>query len=289
MANRYANVHFIFTMPINNKYLLIIILAVTGCNIFSSKTDNPFIIEYKQGLTSQYEYTYSVLYPDTTEFIQEHIQLVTTLIKSSNDNIVVDDSLLSGLTNMQITVDNGSNYLQTQNVWYLYSDGFFTEHAYTQPIGYEVFPKLLKLDAKKSLASNLSMQPILSPKRMIIGDFSTKNNDANSIQLRNDPRLVHPREFEIGNKWTTFSDPWLSKSTITDKKDIIINDREYRSYEIMTENILGYSEFTYYSYFDSHGLVKRVAQNEMSLINEDGDSLGTMITRSVVNRLNYTE
>lgn len=82
---------------------------------------------------------------------------------------------------------------------------------------------------------------------------------------------------------------WLSKSTITDGKDLIINDSPYSSYEVKTENFLNSNEFSYHSYFDSYGLVKRIIQIEQTFTNPNGESIGEGYTRSVVKRVGFSE
>jgi hypothetical protein len=267
------------------KSLLIVLVAITGCNFLSSRTEIPPFIEYKEGLISQYEYEFSILYPDSAEFIPENFQLLTTTIIKTDDEIVVHDSQLSGLINMEITVDHASANHQKQNVWYRYDDGFFKEYAYTRPSGYTPMPKVFKNDTQIVHLSNPGPLMKLSPERMITGNFNIANFETDSIRLRTDPRLAHPRAFDIGLKWIAFSEPWLSKSSITDKKDLIIKDSLFTTYEIETASITDSSEFTHHTYFDRHGLVKRVVIFEQAFTNDYGDSIGHGAVRSKVTRI----
>ena len=154
---------------------------------------------------------------------------------------------------------------------------------------YPALPKVLENDAQIWHVSNTNLLKKLSPERMVTGNFNIETFETDAIRLRDDPRRVHPRDFKLGKKWTTFSDPWLSESTITDGKGLVINDSIYNSYEIVTENFLETLEFTIHSYFDSHGLVKRVAIIDQTFTNHYGEPIGEGATRSIVRRLHFTD
>jgi hypothetical protein len=93
----------------------------------------------------------------------------------------------------------------------------------------------------------------------------------------------------VGKEWTTFSEPWLSKSMITKREVINDTDGFTESYVIETGNFLESSEFTYHSWFDSRGLAKRVIVVELTFRNEDGESIGEGATHSVVRRIGFSE
>ena len=203
--------------------------------------------------------------------------------------ITVDDTTLSNLVKIQVTVEEGSPHIPQRNTWYRYDDGFFAEYAYTQSLGGITVPKISSDDQNEFQAFIQSRLKKFNPERMITGNFSTEYSDGDSISLRADPRRVHPRQFEIGKEWTTFSEPWLSKSKITERKVITDNDGFIDSYVIETGNFLESSEFTYHSWFDSHSLVKRVAIVERTFRNEHGESIGEGASRSVVKRIGFSE
>lgn len=273
----------------NINFLLITLVAIAGCDILSGKTETKAFIEYKAGQNSQYEYTFSIQYPDSADFTLESARFVNTIVKKTDDVITVDENTLSNLVKIQVTVEEGSPHIPQRNTWYRYDDGFFTEYAYTQSLGGITVPKISSNDQNEYQAFIQSQLKKFSPERMITGNFSTEYSDANSILLRTDPRLVHPRQFEIGKEWTTFSDPWLSKSKITERKVITDNEGSIDSYVIETGNFLESSELTYHSWFDSHGLVKRVVIMEQTFRNEHGESIGEGATRVVVKRIGFSE
>ncbi|TVQ75128.1 MAG: hypothetical protein EA363_00900, partial [Balneolaceae bacterium] len=253
------------------------------------KTEKKPFIDYKAGQTSQYEYTFSIQYPDSADFTLESVQRVNTVVKKTNAEITVDDNTLSNLVKIQVTVEEGSPHIQQQNTWFRYDDGYFTEYANSRSLGTISIPKIANNDPHEYQAFIQSQMKKFSPERMITGNFDIESFEADSIRLRTDPRLVHPRQFEIGKQWTTFSDPWLSKSRITEKKVVTDNDGFIDSYVIETENFLESSEFTYHTRFDSRGLVKRIVILEQTFRNEYGESIGEGITRSVVKRIGFSE
>ena len=274
----------------NIPIILILTAAIAGCNIFSGKSEKEPFIDYRAGQVSQYEYTLSIQYPDSADFVSEYEQRLKTTVKKTDATITVDDNTLSNLVMIQITADGGSPHIQPHNVWYRYDDGYFTEYAYTQPSVSVVIPKILHNGQPEFQAFMQSQLKKFSPEKMITGNFNTGHSDGDSISLRDDPRLVHPRQFEIGKEWTTFSDPWLSKSMITKRiEEINGNDGFVESYVIETGNFDESLEFTYHSWFDSHGLVKRVAIVEMTFRNEVGESIGEGATRSGVRRIGFSE
>jgi len=127
----------------NILIIAILTTAFTGCNIFSGKSEKEPFIDYRAGQVSQYEYTLSIQYPDSADFVPEYEQRLNSTVKKTDAVITVDDNTLSNLVKIQITVDGGSTHIQPQNVWYRYDDGYFTEYAYTQPSVSAVMPKML--------------------------------------------------------------------------------------------------------------------------------------------------
>ena len=273
----------------NIPIIVIITAAIAGCGIFSGKSEKEPFIDYRAGQVSQYEYIFYTQYPGSVDFVPEYEQRLKTTVKKTDGTITVDDNTLSDLVMIQIAVDGDNHHIQPQNVWYRYDDGYFTEYAYTQPSVSAVMPKMLHGGQPEFQTFIQSQLRKFSPERMIIGDFSSEYSDGDSISLREDPRLVHPRQFEIGKEWTTFSEPWLSKSMITKRE--VINDKEgfIDSYVIETGNFDESLEFTYHSWFDSRGLVKRVVEVEQTFRNEVGESIGEGASRSVVRRIGFSE
>ena len=273
----------------NIPIILILTAAIAGCNIFSGKSEKEPFIDYRAGQVSQYEYTFSMQYPDSADFVPVIEERLTTVVKKTDAAITVDENSLSNLVKIRVDGDAGRPDIQPQYVWYRYDDGYFTEYAYTQPSVSAVMPKMLHGGQPEFQTFIQSQLRKFSPERMIIGDFSSEYSDGDSISLREDPRLVHPRQFEIGKEWTTFSEPWLSKSMITKRE--VINDKEgfIDSYVIETGNFFESIEFTYHSWFDSRGLVKRVVEVEQTFRNEAGESIGEGASRSVVRRVGFSE
>ncbi len=273
----------------NIPLIVIITVVIAGCSIFSGKSEKEPYIDYRAGQVSQYEYTFSMRYPDSADFVPVIEERLHTVVKKTDAAITVDENSLSNLVKMRVIGDAGRPDIQPQDVWYRYDDGYFTEYAYTQPSGYTVMPKMLHNGQPEFQAFIQSQLKKFSPESMITGNFSIEHADGDSIRLREDPRRVHPRQFEIGKEWTTFSEPWLSKSMITKRE--VINDKDgfIDSYVIETGNFFESLEFTYHSWFDSRGLVKRVVEVEQTFRNEAGESIGEGASRSVARRVGFSE
>lgn len=270
---------------------LILLLAVAGCNIFSSDKGGsvPFV-NYQEGQTSLYESRSYFRLADSTEYEKLYTELTETVVTKADDQLEIGDTLLTDLIKMEMTLEQEGSGTFHGSVWYHYDELFFTEYVYSRPpLGSLAQPKIAEL-SKKIPRTNIShLLEKFSPARMITGDFHLEDAGDEELSLRSDPRRVHPVRFHIGRKWTSFTDPFLSKSEITGQKVIEINDSQYDTYVIETANYLNGSEFNMTSYFDSNGLVKRVVVQEQDIRDEVGEVIDEGFFRGVIERVSFSE
>ena len=162
---------------------------------------------------------------------------------------------------------------QTSAVWYSQSDERLTEVAYRLGQTPLVLPKgsdpwLGKFAVAVSpIAEPLAIQRRLGSQLM-----------SDSIQLRDDPRIVYLYPMSGGTSWVSFTSPFLQERTVEGYEDLRVQGGQYHCAKIRTRIPTFVPDLDWIDYVSSQGLVMRtfdawVRAGEMEEPDFPGDSI----------------
>ena len=163
---------------------------------------------------------------------------------------------------------------QTSAIWYSQTSERLTEVAYRSPGQMPlVLPKESGLRPGQRAAGAL---PIAEP-LAIQGQFGLVLS-SDSVQLRDDPRVVYLYPMSGGTSWVSFTTPFLQERTVEGYEDLRVQGGLYHCAKIRTRIPTFVPDLGWIDYVSSQGLVKRtfdswVRAGEMMGPDFPGDSI----------------
>jgi len=192
------------------------------------------------------------------------------IIYNGKDSIsikIVSDNISIGNYNNVILLEGKSFFRNnaTAKVWYMAARDSLTEVAYTNagalPV---VMPKLQRLSVNYSdLSLPYTVKNFLLQKH-ILGD---------SLQWREDPRVVYKFPLSVGKEWISFRYPFFQKRTVAGYEFIKVQAGSFNCAKIKTDlyfNDTKDTSIVWFDYVASEGLILRTIQFSGLITSEIG-------------------
>lgn len=149
--------------------------------------------------------------------------------------------------------------------WYSQTTDRLTEVAYRSPGATPiVMPKGTR---PRPGARAVSFSPFSEP--LAIQQRLAPLLLADSIQLRDDPRVVYLYPMSGGNSWVSFTDPFLQERTVEGYEDITVRGGQYHCARIRTRVPTFAPDLGWIDYVSSQGLVARIFDTWVQAVGEE--------------------
>lgn len=259
---------------------LLLILIVCGCDIFRTG-DVVRRVTLQPGMEFTYHYSFietDSTFTDSLGFISTYMVKVTVL--DSDTTIAGHENLIQ----LRVTPGGSDGSLEeTQDIWYIQNREALTEIAHRNPaIISPVVPKMSEKGYyRQRNTSNINffesgtLNFIMYQKK--ITDYIGSSIPADSIQIREDPRIVLQYPIQENNEWTSFTNPFTLH-----RKVIEVTENELTGQSNWTASIQSWYDpveiksvyFDWVDRFDKHGLISRIIKSTHltgeSIENEEG-------------------
>jgi hypothetical protein len=154
----------------------------------------------------------------------------------------------------------------TSEVWYSQTSSRLSEVAYRSagntPI---VLPKKIAA-VQASGYSPMAFSPFMEP--FALRHISRDSFLADSVHVRDDPRVVYVFPLTTGTSWLSFSAPFLEQRTVSSYEDIAVPAGRFHTASITTTLPTVAPRAVWIDFVSSEGLVKRIFDSWVPMVDQ---------------------
>lgn len=263
-----AAMHF-FSRSVPALIVAAVLLMMTGCD--SGETSDGLVrgISWKKDRTNVYDRSYAAI-DSTGEPIFHHEGRYATRVSANRDRIGEWTDLI------KLEAYHVDDEDDREMTWYRETEADLREVAHiVSPMVPIVQPKR---DAAEISIGPPSVYGMPITVKTLLGERLAKGGDADSVQIRTDPRIVLVYPLEKGAAWTSFTKPFLQTREVTGYKDVTVKAGTFRCAEIVTRMPELAPKMEWIDYVSEIGLVLRTVTNEHDQRDPQGNPFATFRT-----------
>lgn len=232
------------------KVLFVVLLALAGagCEKSSDPAGEVASIDLTVGSAWTYRWHLEQFAPDGTMLWDTTSQFIVVVV--ANNQMVGN---YQGLTLLEVRDrDRPSG---TTEIWYSQSGDRLTEVAYRSPSHTPiVLPKRTGVAAQDP-RSTPPISPLVSP--WVLRKHLVQASVADSIQIREDPRIVYVYPLSVGAAWVAFTSPFHQEREVEAYEDLSSSGTTFHCARIRTTIPHLAPGLEWIDHVSVHGLVKR--------------------------------
>ena len=244
------------------KYLLMLPVALLlSCEKGPTEYGSALDVEFLPGMA--YRYAWSSVVRDTLGNVISEIQDTVVLRVAS-----VEETLdtLEHLIRIVVTSASG-----TSEVYYRNTQTAFTEVAYKVGGTPLVQPSIRTIGGKwNSIVAGLALAVPMSVQRFAGDRLLTR---ADSVIVRDDPRVVYQYPLSPGQSWVSFTNPFVQTREVIGNEYVTVPAGERSCVKIRT-NLSWGGDMEWFDYVDPQGLVKRTLQFDVIITTQESPETG---------------
>lgn len=255
---------------------LIVIILFAGFIQACSRSDK-IITDYKYESGQKFTYlVHNLLVHENGDTLYNDEETVVLEVMSTNATV----GIWSNLIEFKVYDQNTPNFYSTY--WYQQTRDALYDIAYRRP-GFTpiVQPKespYLTGDPKSAVLPSYS------------GESSFKSSSDDSIVIRDDIRLVSPIPLyrKRNLRWTEFTDPFLRTSKVISDSTLIVNGKEFLTYNILSELPELDDDLEVHTYMSENGLIYRTLFDKTLYFDpESSVESGNAITKQTISLIDF--
>jgi hypothetical protein len=237
----------------------VIFFCFSGCKKSNNPVDPPAVVPFDLSLGKTWKYAWSSVLSDSTgKILNSETDSFQVRIASINDTLKNYAELI------RFEAQSMVHYIGTSKVWYQFAGDSLVEIAYSNagsvPV---VLPKLGALTVKDQKNTSLSFS--LFP--YIIQKLMKSKGLQDSILFREDIRIVYKFPLVNGNKWTSFTYPFLQVREVVGTESIERAGKNFSCTKIKTTIPTLAPDIEWYDYVSMEGLIERQIRVVMEITN----------------------
>jgi hypothetical protein len=226
----------------------VIFFCFSGCKKSNNPVDPPAVVSFDLSLGKTWEYAWSSVLSDSTGKI----------LNSETDSFQVriasiHDSLKNYTELIRFEAQSILHYRGVSQVWYQFAGDSLVEIAYNQVYNGMTMPKRSKSIVEEGQANPALFS--LFPKSVIT--LMKMKGVLDTVQFRDDIRIVYRFPLSEGLKWTSFNYPFLQTREVVGAELVACAEKKYYCAKILTKLPDFAPEIEWYDYVAREGLIKR--------------------------------
>jgi hypothetical protein len=169
--------------------------------------------------------------------------------------------------------------------WYDQSPDSLVDVAYNQPRSVDGAQPLLRTGHPNGMESErlkrgITGLPVLVRRRLTSAGVRGQTT-TDSIQVREDPRVVLKAPLRKGEAWVTFREPFLSRRSVVGRSIIETRVGRFEAVEVRSTLPEINASLRWIDYYAETGLVRRVVTDTVEVREPEGERRGEAVLREV--------
>jgi len=181
-----------------------------------------------------------------------------------------------------------------ERTWYHQSPDSLVDVAYRHPASVDWVQPLDEKNVDNGiqpqrLVRGLNGLPMLVGQHLASSAPSSARRLGDSIQVRDDPRIVLQAPLRKGQSWTSFREPILSRRTVVGRSAVETTAGTFDAVEVRNTLPEISSSLRWTDYYAEEGLVRRIVVDTTELRGPDGTRRGRAALRESYDLLSYED